>query len=148
MNGITDQPPAFRDRALVDHLHRLGPGVLAEFLSETVDPVSLEIQLGRYARLNPSDPCGAGAAGYREPRPLAEVAAEVVINARLCRKARQLWNRPPRLLTEAVIALVKLNNNTEAAERILDNILRIPDEALDVLDCRDVPPAPIQVVSK
>ena len=84
---------------------------------------------------------------YDRPVSAAEVAAEAVINARLRRKARQIWNRPPRLLVEAVIALVKLNNDTRAAECILDNILRIPDEVLDELDIYDVPPAPIYMVS-
>jgi hypothetical protein len=50
---------------LVDHLHTLGPDILAEFLTEAVDPVDLELELLRYGRLDPRDLCGAAClAGY------------------------------------------------------------------------------------
>ena len=41
-------------QALVRHLHRLGPQILAEFLRETVDPGDLEIQIARYSRIDPA----------------------------------------------------------------------------------------------
>ena len=44
---------------LVAHLHRLGPDILAEFLTEAVDPVDLELELLRYGRLDPRSLCGA-----------------------------------------------------------------------------------------
>ena len=49
-----------QNRDLVDHLHALGPDILAEFLVEAVDPLDLAIELSRYARLDPRDLCGAG----------------------------------------------------------------------------------------
>lgn len=38
---------------LVDHLHRLGPDILAQFLMEIADEVDLAIELERYGRLDP-----------------------------------------------------------------------------------------------
>ncbi len=81
------------------------------------------------------------------PRPLAEVAAKVVAEARLRRKARQLYDRPPRLLVEVVMALAKLHGDLQAVEFIIDSHLRLPDEVLDALDGCDAPPAPIHIVS-
>lgn len=135
----------FQDQ--VRHLHSLGPAVLAEFLSETVDPIGLEIVLSRYARLSPTDPCRPSTRHSGGLRPLAEVTAEVAVHARLCCKARQLCTRPPRLTVEAVIALAKLRNDIDAAERILDSIPPIPDDVLVALDACDIPRSPIRVIA-
>ena len=82
------------------------------------------------------------------PQPLAKVAAKVVAETRLRRKARMLADRPPRLLVEAIFALAELHGDLQVAERIIDQILAIPDEVLAKLGGLDVPPAPIHVVSK
>lgn len=42
-------------RRQIEHLHRLGPQALGEFLTEAVDLMDLEIELLRYGRLDPSD---------------------------------------------------------------------------------------------
>lgn len=135
-------------QVLARRLHDLGPGMLAEFLAETVDHDDLRLQLPRYERIDPSDPCRPGAARYNGPRPLAEITAKVVIDARLRRKARALYDRPPRLTVEAILALVGLHGDTETAERVLDNILAVPDDVLAAFDALDVPPSPIHVVQR
>ena len=85
---------------------------------------------------------------YTGPRPLAVAMAKAVAETRLRRKARQLYDRPPRLTVEAIVALAELHGDLQAAEHIVDQILAVSDDALDVLDCRDVPLAPIHIVDR
>lgn len=47
-------------KGFVDHLHRLGPDILAGFLTEITDPIDLEVELCRYVRLDSADPCIVG----------------------------------------------------------------------------------------
>lgn len=82
------------------------------------------------------------------PQPLAEVAAKVVAETRLRRKARMLADRPPRLLIEVIVALAKMHGDLQEAENIVGDHLRVPDVWLDELDCRDAPPVPIHIVSR
>ena len=81
------------------------------------------------------------------PRPVAEVVSEVVADARLRRKARQLYDRPPRLIVETIAALAELHGDHAVVERILDQILAVPDEVLIALGGADVPPVPIYKVA-
>ena len=80
------------------------------------------------------------------PRPLGVVAAEVVVEVRLRRKARQLYDRPPRLIVEAISALVALIGDKARAEFILDSILAISDDNLAALGATDVPASLIRAV--
>ena len=79
-------------------------------------------------------------------RPVGAVAAEVVQDLIFRRKIKRLVAKGDRVVGEMLAELAADRNLGTVIDEALDRYLAIPDEALDVANGRDFPPAPLHVI--
>ena len=75
--------------------------------------------------------------------PVGVVAAQIVADLQFRRKIKRLVAKGERIVGELLAELAAERNLGTAIEELLDRYLTIPDEALDVANGRDFPPAPL-----
>ncbi len=79
-------------------------------------------------------------------RPVGVVAAQVVQDLAYRRKIKHLVAKGDRVVGEMLAELAADRNLGTVIDQLLDRYLAIPDEALDIANGRDFPPAPLHVV--
>ena len=79
-------------------------------------------------------------------RPVSVVAAQVVQDLKYRRKVTRLVAKGERAVGEMLAELAADRNLGTVIDELLDRYLAIPDEALDIANGRDFPPAPLHEV--
>ena len=79
-------------------------------------------------------------------RPVSVVAAQVVQDLAYRRKIKHLVAKGDRVVGEMLAELAADRNLGTVINELLDRYLAIPDEALDIANGRDFPPAPLHVI--
>ena len=86
------------------------------------------------------------AAHFYNWRPVGAIAAEVVQDLAFRRKVQRLVAKGDRVVAEMLGELAAHRNLGTVIDELLDHYLAIPDEALDIANGRDFPPAPLHEV--
>ena len=79
-------------------------------------------------------------------RSVGAIAAEIVQDLTFRRKVTRLVAKGERVIGEMLAELAADRNLGTVIDQLLDRYLAIPDEALDIANGRDFPPAPLHEV--
>ncbi len=90
--------------------------------------------------------CPIIAAHFYGWRPVGVVAAQIVQDLKYRRKVKRLVAKGDRVVGEMLAEIAADRNLGTVINELLDRYLAIPDEALDIANGRDFPPAPLHVI--